>query len=169
MRTSRQCFGGFVCAFVVSCLAAASCVEPPPGSTAEQEALDVCAIANDGDLCDDHQACTYPDVCMNKKCVGMAVLDGTRCTDGNVCTTNDHCAAGVCVATVESDGTPCTPTAIPVPTPTFASKASVSRAGRWSATTAMTARSTVASRASAACSRLATADCRRTQDRVPMR
>jgi hypothetical protein len=87
---------------------AAACVEPPPGSVAEQEALDVCALANDGDLCDDHQACTYPDACLNKKCVGMPVLDGTHCTDGNACTINDRCAAGVCVGTVEADGTACT-------------------------------------------------------------
>jgi hypothetical protein len=87
---------------------AVACVEPPPGSTAEQEALDACALANDGDLCDDHQACTYPDACLNKKCVGMPVLDGTHCTDGNVCTINDHCAAGVCVGTIEADGTTCT-------------------------------------------------------------
>jgi hypothetical protein len=45
---------------------------------------------------------------MNRKCVGMPVLDGTRCTDGNVCTINDHCVAGVCIATVEPDGTSCT-------------------------------------------------------------
>lgn len=111
MRPSRQCLSGLVWAVlwvVLGAGLAASCVEPPPGSTAEQEALDVCALANDGDLCDDHQACTYPDVCMNKKCVGMAVLDGTRCTDGNACTINDHCAAGVCVATVQPDGTSCT-------------------------------------------------------------
>jgi MYXO-CTERM domain-containing protein len=88
------------------CLAAASCVEPP--ATAEQDVLDVCAVANDGDLCDDHQACTYPDACLNKKCVGMPVVDGTRCTDGNVCTINDHCVMGVCVATVQPDGASCT-------------------------------------------------------------
>ena len=87
---------------------AAACVEPPPGSTAEQEALDVCALANDGDLCDDHQACTYPDACLNKKCVGMPVLDGTHCTDGNVCTINDRCSLGVCMGTIEADGTACT-------------------------------------------------------------
>jgi len=87
---------------------AAACVEPPPGSTAEQEALDACAFANDGDLCDDHQACTYPDVCMNKKCVGMPVADGTHCTDGNACTINDQCSFGVCIGTVEPDGTTCT-------------------------------------------------------------
>jgi len=87
---------------------AAACVEPPPGSTAEQEALDVCALANDGDLCDDHQACTYPDACLNKKCIGMPVADGTPCTDGNVCTINDHCSVGVCIGTVEPNGTACT-------------------------------------------------------------
>jgi hypothetical protein len=83
-----------------------SCVEPP--ATAEQDVLDVCALANDGDLCDDHQACTYPDACLNKKCVGMPVADGTRCTDGNACTINDHCSVGVCIGTVEADGTVCT-------------------------------------------------------------
>jgi len=97
---------GILVCLAVIVASVASCVEPP--QTAEEAALDVCAIANDGDLCDDHQACTYPDVCMNKKCVGMPVADGTRCTDGNVCTTNDHCTAGVCVATVEPDGTVCT-------------------------------------------------------------
>jgi hypothetical protein len=107
---SRQSLSGFgvvwVWAVVWAGLAPVSCVEPP--ATAEQEVLDVCALANNGDLCDDHQACTYPDVCMNKKCVGMPVADGTPCTDGNACTMNDHCSFGVCMGTVQADGTACT-------------------------------------------------------------
>src|SRR5947209_454197 len=106
--TGRKSLSGLGWAVWVWAVSGAACVEPPAGSAAEQEALDVCALANDGDLCDDHQACTYPDACLNKKCVGMPVLDGTHCTDGNACTINDRCAAGVCVGTVEADGTACT-------------------------------------------------------------
>ena len=107
MRTTRSRVSGLVLGPLLAWVAS-SCVEPPAGRTTEQEALDACALANDGDLCDDHQACTYPDACLNKKCVGMPVADGTPCTDGNACTINDHCALGVCAGTVEPDGTACT-------------------------------------------------------------
>ena len=87
-------------------LAAGGCVEAP--APEELNALDVCVLANDGDLCDDHQPCTYPDLCVARKCVGTPVADGTRCTDGNVCTTGDVCVSAVCVGTVLGDGTSCT-------------------------------------------------------------
>jgi MYXO-CTERM domain-containing protein len=84
----------------------AGCVDVP---TPEElnVTLDPCVLANDGDLCDDHQVCTYPDRCFAKKCVGTPVADGTPCTDSNLCTTGDRCVAAVCVGTVVLDGTSC--------------------------------------------------------------
>jgi MYXO-CTERM domain-containing protein len=87
-------------------LAAGACVEGP--APEELNALDVCVLANDGDLCDDHQPCTDPDLCVAMKCVGTPVANRTRCTDGNVCTSGDVCMAAVCVGTVLPDGTSCT-------------------------------------------------------------
>ncbi len=92
-------------AALVLCLGLASCIDAPAAD--EVNALDVCAFANDGDLCDDHQACTYPDRCLNQRCVGTPIADGTPCTDGNTCTANDRCLAAVCVGNVVADGTAC--------------------------------------------------------------
>ncbi len=80
----------------------------------------VCAvfIEDNGASCDDGDACTEADRCLNGQCVGAAVDcdDGNPCTsdtcdaqagcqhgvadgacdDGVLCTINDHCAGGEC-------------------------------------------------------------------------
>ena len=93
-----------------SCIPAQGCVyvSVPPGST-----------------CDDNDACTHGDTCVNGTCQGAPTVcaapdqchlagtcdplsgtctnppapDGTTCNDGNPCTVADHCVNGVCAGT----------------------------------------------------------------------
>jgi len=78
------------------------------------------ALRENGRPCDDGDACTVGDLCLQGKCVGSAPLscdDGNPCTndscdqtggcmnehslypceDGDECTVNDHCKFGTCV------------------------------------------------------------------------
>jgi hypothetical protein len=61
--------------------------------------------------CDDVNACTTLDTCVDGQCVGVANVGGL-CTDGNLCTSGDKCGAdGVCagVPNVDcDDDNPCT-------------------------------------------------------------
>ncbi len=81
-------------------------------------------IKFDGTVCDDGDACTQSDICINGMCVGQtpvvcpapdgchdapicnpmtgvcsnpAKIDGASCDDGNPCSQTDTCMAGVCV------------------------------------------------------------------------
>ena len=91
--------------------------------------------ANDGQNCDDSNACTAKDICKTGACVGTygtlacddanpctqdfcdptagcktLALDGVGCVDGNSCTQNDTCADGKCAAGLPlgcDDGNPC--------------------------------------------------------------
>jgi hypothetical protein len=47
-------------------------------------------------VCNDSNACTASDHCMNGACVGTN-QSNVVCTDSNACTTGDMCQAGVCV------------------------------------------------------------------------
>ncbi len=60
----------------------------------------VCYADQDGKPCDDHDACTYGDVCSGGVCAGgapPACTEDADCDDGNACTT-DNCdvGSGVC-------------------------------------------------------------------------
>src|SRR5260221_4257704 len=89
--------------------AVAGCVAPPDElETKQGAALDICATAPEGALCDDKNVCTVFDVCKAGVCKGSAAPDGTLCTDGNVCTANDSCRLGVCKGDPAPDTTPCT-------------------------------------------------------------
>ena len=109
-------------------------VNDPDGPPVSFAPGDACATAPDGTLCDDGNACTTNDACVNGACVGGAALvcdDGNVCTDdscdpvqgcrflensvpcddGNACTTNDTCAGGACVGGAPpncDDGNGCT-------------------------------------------------------------
>lgn len=86
-----------------------------------------------GGTCNDNNACTSGDHCVNGACSGSPVNcddanpctddacntatgcvhtnNTAACSDGNACTVNDVCAGGVCVpgaARVCNDGNPCT-------------------------------------------------------------
>jgi MYXO-CTERM domain-containing protein len=100
---------------VAALLSASACVAPPDGIELQRgAALDICATAPEGALCDDKNVCTVFDVCKAGICKGSAAPDGTLCTDGNVCTVNDSCRIGVCKGdpvpdtTACTDGDPCT-------------------------------------------------------------
>ena len=104
---------------VATVLVGVSCVAPSGASSDGVElqqgaALDVCATAPEGALCDDKNVCTVFDVCKAGVCKGSAAPDGTLCTDGNVCTINDSCRVGACKGdavpdlTACTDGDPCT-------------------------------------------------------------
>jgi MYXO-CTERM domain-containing protein len=87
----------------------AACVAPPDGVEAKQgAAVDVCASAPEGALCDDKNVCTIFDVCKAGVCKGSAAPNGTLCTDGNVCTANDSCRGGSCLGDAVPDTTACT-------------------------------------------------------------
>ena len=87
-----------------------------------------------GDECDDGNACTELDVCLDGVCTGSGELDCADanpctdnlcdpalgcitklntafCDDGDICTTVDHCHLGECLGGMElacNDGNPCT-------------------------------------------------------------
>ena len=52
---------------------------------------------NDGEPCDDANACTASDTCQSGACAGTPVADDTPCADADPCTRPDSCQAGVCV------------------------------------------------------------------------
>jgi hypothetical protein len=54
--------------------------------------------ANDGQPCDDGNACTGSDTCRFGTCLGQDVVDGTPCDDGKACTRGDTCQVGVCTS-----------------------------------------------------------------------
>jgi MYXO-CTERM domain-containing protein len=94
---------------VVLGLGGGACVQPPEEvDVTTGEALDICATAPEGALCDDKNVCTIFDVCKAGVCKGSAAPNGTLCTDGNVCTANDSCRAGTCTGDVVPDLTACT-------------------------------------------------------------
>jgi len=94
------------------------------------------AVAPDGTLCEDDNACTVGDVCAGgtcksgdliiceddslctedfcnaeQGCVFAPVENGTLCDDLDNCTLNDHCAAGTCLGPAAldcDDANPCT-------------------------------------------------------------
>ncbi len=60
--------------------------------------------------CDDVDACTKGDTCVDGECVGTLEI-GAPCNDGNLCTGDDTCQAdGSCLGTAVGcdDGNPCT-------------------------------------------------------------
>ncbi|MBI5609626.1 MAG: hypothetical protein HY902_12210 [Deltaproteobacteria bacterium] len=90
-------------------------------------------VPQEGDLCDDGDACTKLDGCASGLCAGKAVscddnnpcttdacdktsgcshtsMDSGACSDNNPCTENDACAAGKCAGTAKvcDDKNPCT-------------------------------------------------------------
>jgi YD repeat-containing protein len=111
---------------VYACLGCPSVVTPSA----------TCEGRGDGTLCDDKDACTQVDICIQGKCQGTNPkdcgtadqchlvgtcnsttgectshpLDGPACDDGNSCTKNDTCKNGVCGGTTYScnDGPACT-------------------------------------------------------------
>ncbi len=64
--------------------------------TATQFGLDCSQPENDGQACDDKNACTADDRCRSGICAGLNVPDDTACDDGNLCTNPDTCMAGQC-------------------------------------------------------------------------
>jgi pentapeptide MXKDX repeat protein len=87
----------------------AACVQPPDDvETKQGAAVDICATAPEGALCDDKNVCTIFDVCKAGLCKGSAAPNGALCTDGNVCTSNDSCRGGFCVGDAVPDTTACT-------------------------------------------------------------
>jgi cysteine-rich repeat protein len=132
----RACDDGLFCTVAEKCLegkcgrgASRDCKDTNP-CTADgcDEATDRCvndpALQN-GQACNDGNACTRIDSCQNGLCTGtdlraceppgpcrramcdpvtgactsQTVLDGTACTDGDPCTRHDECRAGQCVGT----------------------------------------------------------------------
>jgi len=94
-----------------------------------------CEYENNSNSCDDGDACTENDVCVNGVCQGTPIVcdnpdqctvgvcdpatgnciyipidDGSPCNDGDPCTFDDVCTAGVCSGTPYdcNDGKPCT-------------------------------------------------------------
>lgn len=53
--------------------------------------------ANQGEPCDDANACSENDTCQSGACTGTPVANGTPCADDNPCTRPDSCQAGLCV------------------------------------------------------------------------
>jgi hypothetical protein len=63
-------------------------------------------------VCNDFDACTNPDSCVDGSCTGTPISGG-NCDDGNECTSNDTCASGACMGTPLTGGScnddnPCT-------------------------------------------------------------
>lgn len=75
--------------------------------TAAAATADPCLTSINGALCNDGNACTRNDVCLDGVCTGIIAPEGTDCTDGSLCTTMDRCAAGVCVGQVVPEGDAC--------------------------------------------------------------
>ncbi|HYC00058.1 MAG TPA: choice-of-anchor Q domain-containing protein [Candidatus Limnocylindrales bacterium] len=74
-----------------------------------------CQGAGNGTACNDGNACTGNDQCLDGECVGDAgAMNGVACDDGNSCTGNDACSGGVCAGNASAadgmacdDGDPC--------------------------------------------------------------
>ncbi|HWP66794.1 MAG TPA: PQQ-binding-like beta-propeller repeat protein [Candidatus Limnocylindria bacterium] len=108
------------------------------GNTADGDCCSpTCQVQADQTPCDDGDACTEPDRCVDGVCLGEAPVvcpeagpcelsfcdpeaggcvltvlgDGTRCDDGNKCTIADRCGDGVCIGGPPpfcDDDDPCT-------------------------------------------------------------
>jgi hypothetical protein len=53
-------------------------------------------LSNQGEPCDDGNACTVGDTCQALVCTGTLLPDGTECDDGSLCTQGEQCEEGVC-------------------------------------------------------------------------
>jgi len=111
-----------------------NCSDDNPCTTDSCDPVSGCKHQLNNAPCDDSNACTLQDACVNGKCVFASVLsceDGNICTDnfcdpvkgcvsslnkapcddGSVCTTGDHCHLGACISSgmlTCNDGNPCT-------------------------------------------------------------
>jgi hypothetical protein len=92
--TNDACRGGacsgipIVCTPLDACHTAGSC-DPAAG---------ICTnpYAAEGTACDDGNACTQTDACLDGSCEGNSLPDGTACNDEDLCTLSDTCRAGDC-------------------------------------------------------------------------
>ena len=83
---------------------------PPPRATLDDGLLTVdCTGAENGTACDDRNACTQTDTCVNGLCVGG---NPVSCDDNNPCTENScNTSDGSCSYPAGNSGTECRPSA----------------------------------------------------------
>ncbi len=99
---SNKCFAG--CADV-NVVGEGEC-PPLPITTTTTTTISGC---QNGFACDDHEYCTFSDICVSGECVGTPRPDRTPCDDGDVCTDSDRCITGTCTGLPTcDDGNPCT-------------------------------------------------------------